>query len=78
MKRFSEVLSEGMVKDESLVVFLAIGMNRDSETLSMVERKNLDLFRLNMSPAALNRVKTSWTPSLCSSVDLEYNSKLSI
>ena len=74
-KHFSEVLFEGRVKEDSLVVFWAIGVIPDSETLwlrkSMVEWKNLDFVRLKTSPAVLNRVKTSWTASSCSSTVLQ-------
>ena len=66
----------GVEKDDSLVVFLEIGLMPDSVTLwprkLMDERKSLDLFGLNTSPAALNRISTCQTASSCSSVNLEY------
>ena len=68
-------MTVGVEKDDSLVVFLEIGLMPDSVTLwlrkSMDEQKSLDLFGLNTSSAALNRVSTCWTASLCSLVDLE-------
>ena len=57
------------------MVFLESSMIPNSVTLwprkSMDERKSLDLFGLNKSLEALNRVSIRQAASSCSSVDLE-------